>query len=478
MRNHHQFYIDGQWVAPVNGGQQWDVINPATEEVAGSVLLGDGDDVDRAVLAARRAFAGYARTPLARRVEWIAAIANEYEKRLDDLAAAISEEMGAPLHKLARPAQAPMGLWHLQTALALAKDYPFERQQGRTLLVKEPVGVCALITPWNWPMNQIVCKVAPALLAGCTVVLKPSELAPFSSQIFAEIVAAAGLPAGVFNMLHGDGAVIGPLLSAHPQVDMVSLTGSTRAGASVAKHAADTVKVVSLELGGKSANIILDDAPLADAIKAGVMGMMSNTGQSCNAPSRMLVPAAKLAQAETLAAAVVARLVVGDPRAPATTTGPIANARQYQRVQAMIAKGIEQGARVIAGGPGRPEGLARGYYARPTIFSGAHNGMCIAQEEIFGPVLTMIPYDSEEEAVAIANDSVYGLSGYVYGGTLERARDVARQLRTGMVHLNGAGIDPGAPFGGYKQSGVGREWGAAGIDEFLETKAIMGAAER
>lgn len=478
MRTYHQFYIDGQWVDPVNGGERWDVINPATEEVAGSVLLGDTDDVERAVLAARRAFDGYARTPLAQRMELIAAIAGEYEKRLDDLAAAISEEMGAPLHKLARPAQAPMGLWHLQTALALAKDYPFEKLQGRTLLVKEPVGVCALITPWNWPMNQIVCKVAPALLAGCTVVLKPSELAPFSSQIFAEIVAAAGVPAGVFNMLHGDGAKIGPLLSSHPMVDMVSLTGSTRAGASVAKHAADTVKVVSLELGGKSANIILDDAPLADAIKAGVMGMMSNTGQSCNAPSRMLVPAAKLAEAEQLAAAVAARLVVGDPQAPGTTTGPIANARQYQRVQMMIAKGIEEGARVVAGGPGRPEGLERGYYARPTIFSGAHNSMCIAQEEIFGPVLTMIPYDSEEEAIAIANDTVYGLSGYVYGGTIERARDVAKQLRTGMVHLNGAGVDPGAPFGGYKQSGVGREWGAAGIDEFLETKAIMGAAAK
>src|SRR5471032_1179774 len=288
-------------------------------------------------------------------------------------------------------------------------------------------------------MNQIVCKVAPALLAGCTVVLKPSELAPFSSQIFAEILDAAGVPPGVFNLIHGDGAQIGPLMSSHPLVDMVSLTGSTRAGASVAKHAADTVKVVSLELGGKSANIILDDAPLTNAVAAGE------------------------------------QLVVGDPLSPTTTTGPVANARQYQRVQTMIAKGIEEGARLVAGGTGRPDGLTRGYYARPTVFSGAHNSMCIAQEEIFGPVLTIIPYDSEEEAIAIANDTVYGLSGYVYGGTVERARDVAKQLRTGMVHLNGASIDPAAPFGGYKQSGVGREWGAAGLDEFLETKAIMGA---
>jgi len=475
MRTYHQFYIDGQWVAPVNGGQRWDVINPATEDVAGTILLGDADDVERAVLAAHRAFAGYARTPLAQRIALIEAIAQQYEMRLDDLAAAISEEMGAPMHTLARPVQAPIGLWHLQTALALARDYPFEQQQGRTLIVKEPVGVCALITPWNWPMNQIVCKVAPALLAGCTVVLKPSELAPFSSQIFAEILDAAGVPPGVFNLIHGDGAQIGPLMSSHPLVDMVSLTGSTRAGASVAKHAADTVKVVSLELGGKSANIILDDAPLTKAVTAGVMGMMSNTGQSCNAPSRMLVPAAKLAEAERIAAAAVEQLVVGDPLAPTTTTGPVANARQYQRVQTMIAKGIEEGARLVAGGTGRPDGLTRGYYARPTVFSGAHNSMCIAQEEIFGPVLTIIPYDSEEEAIAIANDTVYGLSGYVYGGTVERARDVAKQLRTGMVHLNGASIDPAAPFGGYKKSGVGREWGAAGLDEFLETKAIMGA---
>ena len=475
MRSYQQFYIDGQWVAPVNGGQRCEVVNPATEQVAGTILLGDEADVERAVAAAHRAFASYSLTPLKQRMELIAAIAQIYERRLDEIADAICEEMGAPMRTLARPAQAPLGLRHWQTALAVAQDYPFEKQQGKTLLVKEPVGVCALITPWNWPMNQTVCKIAPALLTGCTVVLKPSELAPFSAQILAEILHEAGVPAGVFNMIHGDGARIGPVLSAHALVDMVSLTGSTRAGASVARHAADTIKVVSLELGGKSANIILDDAPLAAAVTAGVMGMMSNTGQSCNAPSRMLVPAAKLAEAEQIAAAAVQKLVVGDPRAADTTTGPIANARQYERVQSMIAKGIGEGARLVAGGLGRPADLERGYYARPTVFSGAHNAMCIAQEEIFGPVLTMIPYDSEEQAIAIANDTVYGLSGYVYGGTLERARAVARRLRTGMVHLNGAGIDPAAPFGGYKQSGVGREWGASGLDEFVETKAIMGS---
>ncbi|MBC7664578.1 MAG: aldehyde dehydrogenase family protein, partial [Caulobacter sp.] len=383
--------------------------------------------------------------------------------------------MGAPLKALARPVQAPIGLWHLQTVLGAARSYPFDQQQGNTLITKEAGRVCALITPWNWPMNQIVCKVAPALLTGCTMVLKPSELAPYSSQVFAEILATAGVPAGVFNMIHGDGAEIGPLLSAHPLVDMVSLTGSTRAGASVARHAAETIKVVSLELGGKSANIILDDAPLETAVTSGVIGMMSNTGQSCNAPSRMLVPAARLAEAERIAAATVERLVVGDPANAATTTGPIANQRQYERVQALIAQGIEEGATVVAGGPGRPAGLERGWFARPTVFSGVTNRMTIAREEIFGPVLVMISYADEDEAVAIANDSDYGLSGYVWGGSVARAAAIAKRLRTGMVHLNGAGIDLAAPFGGYKRSGNGREWGAAGIDEFLETKALMGA---
>jgi len=475
MRSYHQFYINGQWVEPVGGGTPCNVVNPATEEIAGTIRLGGKADAERAVQAAHAALATYSRTTLSWRKELLGAVIAEYQKRMGDIAAAISEEMGAPLHSLATPVQAPIGLWHLATALAAADQYPWEQPQGTTLLVKEPVGVCALITPWNWPLNQIACKVAPALLTGCTIVLKPSELAPFSAQIFAEVMHAAGVPAGVFNMVHGDGAEIGPVLSSHPLVDMVSLTGSGRAGASVAQHAAGTIKVVSLELGGKSANIIMEDAPLQESVTAGVLGMMSNTGQSCNAPSRMLVPASKLAEAERIAAAAAATLVVGDPQDAKTTTGPIANERQYRRVQTMIQAGIDEGAKLIAGGTGRPDGLARGYFAKPTVFSAPTNKLCIAQEEIFGPVLTMIPYRTEEEAVEMANDSVYGLSGYVWGGTLERAAEVARRLRTGMVHLNGASIDLAAPFGGYKQSGVGREWGASGIDEFVETKAIMGA---
>ena len=475
MRDHSLFYIDRQWVPPVNGGTPFDVINPATEAVAGVIRLGDEADVERAVAAARRAFDAWSTTPLATRTELLARAAAVYERRLDEMALAISEEMGAPLARLARAAQAPLGLWQLQTTLALAADYPFEKRQGTTHVVKEAVGVCVLITPCNWPMNQTLCKVAPALLAGCTMVLKPSEYAPFSAQILAETLHEAGVPAGVFNLIHGDGARIGPLLSSHPEVDMVSLTGSTRAGSSVARHAADTIKVVSLELGGKSANIILDDAPLAEAVAAGVSNMMFNTGQSCNAPSRMLVPAARLAEAERVAAATVERLVVGDPLDAATTIGPIANRRQFERVQALIAVGIQEGADLVAGGLGRPEGLAQGWFTRPTVFSRVDNAMTIAREEIFGPVLVLIPYADEDEAVAIANDSDYGLSGYVWGGSVARAAGVARRLRTGMVHLNGAGIDLAAPFGGYKRSGNGREWGAAGIDEFLETKALMGA---
>ncbi len=476
MRQYHQFYIGGQWVAPAPGATPFDVINPATEEQVGTVLLGGEQDVAAAVAAARQAFDGFARTSLEQRLALLAAITAIYERRLDDMAAAISADMGAPLHSLAKPLQASIGLWHLQTTLARAREHAFAQPLGSTLVLREPVGVCALVTPWNWPMNQIACKVAPAIAAGCTMVLKPSELAPRSAQVFAEIMHEAGVPAGVFNMIHGDGAHVGPMLSSHPEVDMVSLTGSSRAGASVASHAAGTVKVVSLELGGKSANIILVDADLDQAVTHGVLSMMSNAGQSCNAPSRMFVPAARLEEAEAIARAACQTLVVGDPAQAATTTGPIANRRQYQRVQAMIEQGIADGAHLVAGGCGRPEGIVKGYFARPTVFSRANNAMRIAREEIFGPVLTMIPYDTEEQAIAMANDTIYGLSGYVYGGTLARAREVARRLRTGMVHLNGANLDINAPFGGYKQSGVGREWGAAGIDEFLQVKSIFGGA--
>ncbi|GAA5232479.1 aldehyde dehydrogenase family protein [Verticiella sediminum] len=475
MREDTQFFIDGKWVDADADAKRLAVINPATGEEAGSVRQAGEADVNRAIEAARRAFRGFSRTLLHERLELLDEICVEYEKRMGDLADAITEEMGAPHKKVAVAQQVPIGIAHLKTARRIAADFPFEEHLGRTLIVKEPVGVCALITPWNWPLNQITCKVAPALVTGCTMVLKPSELAPFSARIFAEILEHSGVPAGVFNMVHGDGAIVGPWMSSHPQVDMVSLTGSARAGASVSKNAADSIKVVSLELGGKSANVILPGADLKRAVAHGVVAMMNNTGQSCNAPSRMLVPAERIDEVEAIAVAALERVTVGDPRDEATTVGPIANARQYERVQTLIQKGIDEGAKLLAGGTGRPEGIERGYFARPTIFSRANNRMTIAQEEIFGPVLTIIPYRDVDEAIDIANDTTYGLSGYVYGETLDQAREVARQLRTGMVHLNGAPGDPSAPFGGYKQSGVGREWGEYGIEEFLETKAIMGS---
>ena len=466
MRQHHPFYIDGQWREPAGGGESFAVINPATEALAGTIRLGSPADVEAAVAAARRTFDGYSQTPLAERQALLARICAVYERRLDDMAEAITEEMGAPLKQLSRPAQSPLGMWHFKTALAMSHNFAFERMQGTTLIAKEPVGVCALITPWNWPMGQVACKVAPALLAGCTMVLKPSEFAPFSAQVFAEILHEAGVPPGVFNMIHGEGALMGPLLAAHREVDMVSLTGSTRSGASVSQHAAGTIKRVSLELGGKSANIILPDAPLEEAVSAGVRNLMMNSGQTCNAPTRMLVSRASLAQAEKIAAAT----------ADATQIGPISNRRQFERVQAMIELGLSEGAKLVAGGLGRPEGVSSGFFARPTVFTEVNNNMRIAREEIFGPVLVLIAYDSVNEAVAIANDSDYGLSGYVWGATPHEAAIVARRLRTGMVHLNGAGPDFAAPFGGYKQSGNGREWGAAGLEDFLETKAVMGAA--
>jgi aldehyde dehydrogenase (NAD+) len=379
--------------------------------------------------------------------------------------------MGAPI-SMARKVQAPMGLGHLKTTLAVARNYPFEEQLGQAQIRRAAAGVCALITPWNWPMNQVMCKVAPAIAAGCTMVLKPSEFAPLSAQLLAEIIHEAGLPAGVFNMVHGDGAKVGPLLSSDPRIDVVSLTGSTRAGESVSREAAATIKRVSLELGGKSANILLPGCDLEKAITHGVRAMMNNTGQSCNAPSRMLVPADQLEEAEAIAAAACSSIVVGDPQNEDTTIGPIANGRQYQRVQSMIEKGEQEGAKLVAGGTGKPEGLEAGYFARPTIFSQVSNTMTIGREEIFGPVLVMIPYQDVDEAVAIANDSDYGLSGYVFGED-SAARAVAARLRTGMVHINGAGPDLQGAFGGYKQSGNGREWGRFGLEEFLETQSLF-----
>ena len=469
----HQFYIDGQWVEPA-GSARLDVINPATEAPVGTIALGTAADVERAVAAARAAFPAFSATSREARLDLLARICDTYKKRYDDMARAICTEMGAPLKALAGSGQAGSGLAHFKIAAGALRDFPFEKIQGSTRIVREAIGVCGLITPWNWPANQIACKVAPALAAGCTMVLKPSELAPLSALVLAEILHEAGVPAGVFNLVNGDGEGVGAPLSAHPDVDMISFTGSTRAGKQVMKTAADTVKKVALELGGKSANILLDDADFPKAVKQGVQTLMVNSGQNCNAPSRMLVPEDRLDEVEALAAAVVARSVVGDPLADGTTMGPLANAAQFRRVQSLIEQGVAEGAKLVAGGPGRPQSIERGFFARPTIFSRVSSGMTIAREEIFGPVLSILPYKDEDDAVRIANDTPYGLSGYVSSADLGRARAVARRLRTGNVHLNGAPVDMTAPFGGYKQSGLGREWGAYGLEEFLETKAIIG----
>ena len=465
-------YIDGQWVA--SSGGLHDVINPATEKPIGQVAFGTPEDVDRAVAAARAAFEEFSQWSVEQRLELLGRIADAYKARYDDMAAAITAEMGAPAG-FALKAQAGSGLGHVKATIAALRDFEFEEKIGQSAVLKEPIGVCGLITPWNWPINQIACKVAPALAAGCTMVLKPSEIAPVDATIFAEILDAAGVPAGVFNLVHGDGPGVGAAMSSHPGIDMMSFTGSTRAGILVAKAAADTVKRVAQELGGKSANIILESAPLDKAVVAGVRTMFSNSGQSCNAPSRMLVPAGRYEEAVAIAVATAEKTVVGDPLAEGTHIGPVISESQYNRIQGLIEQGIAEGARVAAGGPGKPEGLETGYYVKPTVFRNVSNDMTIAREEIFGPVLCMIPYATLDEAIRIANDSEYGLSGYVYGGTREEALAVARRLRTGMVHLNGAPNDVQAPFGGYKKSGNGREWGALGIEDFLEVKAVMGA---
>jgi len=474
MRDYRKFYIDGQWVEPAQA-RTLDVVNPATEQVTGTISLGSAADVDRAVAAARRAFETFSQTTREERMALLGRIIEVYKTRLADLAKAISEEMGAPLAKVAAPLQAPSGLGHFMVALGVLKDFEFEKMQGTTGVVREPVGVCGLITPWNWPANQIACKVAPALATGCTMVLKPSELAPLSAHVIAEILHEAGVPKGVFNLVDGDGPTVGAAISSHPGVDMVSFTGSTRAGILVDKAAADTVKKVALELGGKSPNVILEGAPLPDAVGHGVLVMMNNTGQSCNAPSRMLVPRKLLAEVEAIAAAVASQVVVGDPGDPKSDMGPQANQNQWRRAQGLIQKGIEEGAKVVCGGPGRPDGITRGFYTRPTIFSNVRNDMTIAREEIFGPVLCILPYDTIDEAIRIANDTPYGLSAYVFGPTPEAARKVGARIRAGNVHINGASLDVCGSFGGYKQSGLGREWGAFGFEEFLETKSVFGA---
>jgi aldehyde dehydrogenase (NAD+) len=473
MRDYLNFYIDGAWAPPATPNTL-DVINPATEAVAGRISLGAQEDVNRAVAAAKRAFTTFSRTSREDRLDLLNRIIAAYEKRMGDMADAITEEMGAPTW-LSKSAQAMIGLVHLKTAAGVLANYEFEHPRGTTRIVKEPIGVCGFITPWNWPMNQITCKVAPALAVGCTMVLKPSEIAPFSAYLFAEIMEEAGVPAGVFNMINGDGPTVGAAISSHPDVEMVSFTGSTRAGIEVARNAAPTVKRVHQELGGKSPNIVLADADLATLIPKSVQNMMSNSGQSCNAPSRMLVPRDLQAEIAAIAKTAAEGLTVGDPTGN-SNLGPVVSEVQWNKIQGLIQKGIEEGATLVTGGPGRPEGLDRGYYVKPTIFSDVTNDMTIAREEIFGPVMAILPYDSLEQAITVGNDTPYGLAAYIQGTDPKQIQEVAAQLRAGQVIVNGAGMDPMAPFGGYKQSGNGREWGDHAFAEFLETKAVMGLA--
>lgn len=472
MQNAQKFYIDGQWVEP-HGKQRLAVLNPATEAVIASIAIGDEVDVDHAVAAARRAFVTFSQTTLDERAALLERIIAIYKQRLPDLATTVSREMGAPI-SLATAAQAPSGLGHLMQSLKALKTFEWEKDVGRSRIVHEAIGVCALITPWNWPLNQIAAKVGPALAAGCTMVLKPSEVAPLNALLFAEILHEAGVPPGVFNLVNGDGPGVGTWLSTHKDVDMVSITGSTRAGVLVAQNAAPTVKRVSQELGGKSANIVLDDADFQKVISAGLFACTNNSGQSCNAPTRMLVPMERMGEAATIARNAAQSVKVGDPAQADTKAGPVVSKLQWDKIQALIKKGIEEGAKLECGGTGLPDGLAVGYFVKPTVFSHVTNQMAIAREEIFGPVLSIIGYVDEADAIRIANDTLYGLSGYVQSGNLERARQVARQIRAGNIHLNGAGVDPASPFGGYKQSGNGREFSVWGLAEFLETKAILG----
>lgn len=474
MRLYTNFYIDGSWVSP-SEGKLLDVVNPATEEIAGRIALGTAADVDRAVAAARGAFVTFSRTSREERIELLSSILATYLKRHDDLASALTEEMGAPA-KFAKKVQAGVGLAHLQTAIARLKDYPFEHPQGsRTRVLREPIGVVGMITPWNWPINQVIVKVLPALATGCTIVHKPSEIAPFSAHVLAEILHDAGVPKGVYNLVDGDGPTVGAAISGHPGIDMVSFTGSTAAGIDVAKRAADTVKRVHQELGGKSPNVILDDANLDTAVKENVYRVMLNSGQSCHAPTRMLVPAAKMEQAKAIAKQVAASITVGDPTTD-VYMGPVISDKQWARIQGFIKKGIEEGATLVSGGEGRPDGLKTGYYVKPTIFGDVSNDMTIAREEIFGPVLSIIGYKDVEDAVRIANDTIYGLAAYVQSGSLSQAEEVASRIEAGMVYLNGASEDTEAPFGGYKMSGNGREWGEIAFGEFLEMKAVIRAA--
>ncbi len=471
MRDYRQFYIDGAWVDPA-APKSLDVINPATEKPCGQISLGAQADVDRAASAAKRAFESFAHSTREDRLALLGRILDVYKRRYNDMAAAITEEMGAPV-SLSQNAQAAIGMGHFQAAQAILQSYVFEEMRGTTLIAREPIGVCGFITPWNWPVNQIACKVAPALAVGCTMVLKPSEIAPFSAWILAEILHEAGVPPGVFNLVNGDGPGVGAAISAHPDIDLVSFTGSTRAGIEVARAAAPTVKRVHQELGGKSPNIILADADLQKAVTRGVKHVMQNSGQSCNAPTRMIAPHSVMDQVVEIARAAAESTTVGDPSGNAEL-GPVVSEAQWTKIQGLIQKGIDEGAQLVAGGPGKPEGLETGYYVKPTVFAGVTNDMTIAREEIFGPVVAILGYETVDEAIAIGNDTPYGLAAYVQGKDPAQLRYVAGRLRAGQVNINGAGMDIMAPFGGYKQSGNGREWGDLAFGEFLETKAELG----
>ena len=472
MVNRTQFYIDGAWVNPVTPKSR-PVVNPATEQPMYDIAMGSAADVDKAVAAARRAFETFSQTSREERVALLTRVVEVYKSRTQDLGAAISDEMGAPL-AFAEKFQVGAGLGHIVATLDILKTYNFEEPIGSAMVVREPVGVVGMITPWNWPLNQIACKVAPALAAGCTMILKPSEFTPSSALIFAEILHEAGVPKGVFNLVNGLGQEVGAAMSSHPGIDMISFTGSTRAGVDVAQRAAPTVKRVSQELGGKSPNIILEDADLQKAVTGGVAHVFMNSGQSCNAPTRMLVPQSKMNDAIAIAKGVAESTKAGDPRAADTKIGPVVSSIQWEKIQTLIKKGIEEGATLVSGGLGRPEGVEKGFYVRPTVFANVTNDMAIAREEIFGPVISIMGFKDEDEAVKIANDTPYGLAGYVSAGSIERARKVGRQIRAGNINLNGVPNERTAPFGGYKQSGNGREWGKFGLDEYLEVKAIAG----
>jgi aldehyde dehydrogenase (NAD+) len=472
MREYLKFYIDGKWVDPVEP-KTTNTINPATEEVSGKIALGSATDVDRAVKAARKAFASWSQTTREQRLALLQRILEEYQKRVGDLAAAVTEEMGAP-KGLANGFQVGLGMGHLNTAIEVLKNFKFEEQRGATMIVKEPIGVCGMITPWNWPINQVTVKVFPALATGCTIVLKPSQESHFSACILAEIFHAAGVPAGVFNLIQGKGSVVGAAMSTHPGIDMISITGSESAGIEVARNAAATVKRVCQELGGKSPNIVLDDADLAKNVAKGVAGMMVNSGQTCSATSRMLVPKARMEEAMRAAREAAAQVTVGDPSGD-FAMGPVVSKSQFNSIQEYIEKGIAEGATLVAGGPGRPEGIKKGFYVKPTVFANVRNDMVIAREEIFGPVLVIIGYDNIDQAIEIANDTEFGLAGNVAGADLQKCRAVARKIRAGWVSIND-GFDFNCPFGGYKKSGNGREWGEFGFHEYLEIKGMLGYA--